>query len=170
MFDINVPGKISFQESKILSAGNHFTVIQDSSNKHLPKELRFGVGICFDIRFTEMATVLTQQFNTQMLVYPGAFNTTTGPLHWELLARARAVDNQSYVIVCSPARDMNASYKAWGHSMVVDPWGKILVEADEKETIVCADIDLQVVQEFRTSIPTLANRRSDLYDTIDKTH
>ncbi len=105
-----------------------------------------------------------------MLVYPGAFNTTTGPLHWELLARARAVDNQSYVIVCSPARDINAGYKAWGHSMVVDPWGKILVEADEKEAIVCADIDLQLVQEFRNSIPTLANRRSDLYETIDKTH
>lgn len=73
-----------------------------------------------------------------MLIYPSAFNMTTGPLHWSLLTRCRAVDNQAFVAVASPARVTDSNYVAWGHSMVVDPWGKILEEASEK------DMDLYV--------------------------
>jgi omega-amidase len=75
-----------------------------------------------------------------MLVFPGAFNMTTGPLHWELLLRARAVDNQCYVAGVSPARDTTADYIAWGHSAIVNPWGEVLSKADEKESIIYADI------------------------------
>jgi predicted amidohydrolase len=72
------------------------------------------------MRFPELATVAARNGCVAM-IYPGAFNMTTGPLHWELLQRARAVDNQMYVAACSPARDLEASYHAWGHSTVVDP-------------------------------------------------
>lgn len=75
-----------------------------------------------------------------MLIYPAAFNMTTGPLHWELLQRGRANDNQLYVATISVARDENADYVAWGHSMVVDPWGKVIASASEKEENVIADI------------------------------
>lgn len=76
----------------------------------------------------------------QILVFPGAFNMKTGPLHWELLLRARAVDEQVFVAGVSPAQDTNADYVAWGHSMVVDPWGKVLKSAEFQEEIIIADL------------------------------
>jgi omega-amidase len=99
-----------------------------------------------------------------MLVFPGAFNMTTGPLHWELLARARAVDNQVFVSVCSPARDENASYLAWGHSSIVSPWGNVLSTCDEKETIIFHEIDLQEITDVYDQIPSVKNKRNDLYE------
>lgn len=75
-----------------------------------------------------------------MIIYPAAFNMTTGPLHWELLQRARANDLQLYVASISPARDPSFEYVAWGHSMVVDPWGKVVITAKESEEIIYADI------------------------------
>eukprot|EP00171_Calliarthron_tuberculosum_P004560 IDg4560t1 len=90
---------------------------------------------------------------------------TTGPAHWELLIRARAVDNQVYVAACSPARnETDSGYVAWGHSSVVDPWGTIIATTDEKPGIVYADIDLAKVDEVRTAIPISSQRRLDLYE------
>ncbi len=74
------------------------------------------------------------------MVYPGAFNMTTGPAHWELLLRARALDNQMYVAAVSPARDESASYVAWGHSTVVGPWGDVVATTDERDGLVFADL------------------------------
>lgn len=132
LFDINVPGKITFQESKVLHPGNHLTICDTKYGK-------IGVGICYDLRFPEIAQIYREN-GCELLVYPGAFNMTTGPAHWELLQRSRALDNQLYVATCSPARDDTATYTAWGHSMVVDPWGKIVSEAQEPETVIFADI------------------------------
>ncbi|XP_030657780.1 omega-amidase NIT2 isoform X2 [Nomascus leucogenys] len=130
LFDIDVPGKITFQESKTLSPGDSFST--------------------FDTR-------------CQLLVYPGAFNLTTGPAHWELLQRSRAVDNQVYVATASPARDDKASYVAWGHSTVVNPWGEVLAKAGTEEAIVYSDIDLKKLAEIRQQIPVFRQKRSDLY-------
>ena len=77
-----------------------------------------------------------------MLVYPSAFNMSTGPLHWEILAKGRAVDSQCFVMLCSPARDVNASYVAYGHSMIVSPGGRVVGELDEKEGVLIGDVDL----------------------------
>lgn len=79
-----------------------------------------------------------------MLLYPAAFNMTTGPLHWELLQRGRANDLQLFVATVSPARNTEADYVAWGHSMVVDPWGKVIAEAKESEEIVVADLGMPI--------------------------
>jgi omega-amidase len=100
LFDIDIPGKITFLESDTLSPGNavsHFTTPFGE----------VGIGICYDIRFAEYAMLLKQKYNCTILVYPGAFNMTTGPAHWELLQRARAIDNQCYVVTASPARSYN---------------------------------------------------------------
>ena len=103
-----------------------------------------------------------------MLVYPGAFNLTTGPLHWSLLGRARAVDNEVYVGLCSPARDMNATYHAWGHSFVANPKAEIMAEAAESEEIVYADLDPSFLEETRKGIPIYSQRRFDVYPDISK--
>ena len=84
-----------------------------------------------------------------MIVFPSAFNMTTGPLHWDILAKGRAVDTQSYVILCSPARDEKGSYVAYGHSVIVSPWGKVVGQLDEKEGILMADIDLKECEDVR---------------------
>ncbi|KAJ5138323.1 Carbon-nitrogen hydrolase [Penicillium bovifimosum] len=156
LFDIDIPGKIQFKESDVLSPGNQLTVVD------LPEYGKIGLAICYDIRFPEAAMIAARQ-GAFLLVYPGAFNTTTGPLHWSLLGRARAVDNQAYVALCSPARDMEAAYHAYGHSLVADPSAKIVSEAEEKETIIYADLDNESIASIRSGIPISTQRRFDLY-------
>lgn len=161
LFDIDIPGKITFRESDVLSPGDSVTVVD------LPPYGKVGVAICYDIRFPELATIATRR-GAFALLYPGAFNTTTGPLHWKLLARARAVDNQLYVALCSPARDLAASYHAWGHSLIVDPMAEVLAEAEEAETIVYADLDPEAVEGPRTRIPLRDQRRFDVYPDVSR--
>uniref|UniRef100_A0A8C3J9A5 omega-amidase n=1 Tax=Calidris pygmaea TaxID=425635 RepID=A0A8C3J9A5_9CHAR len=155
LFDINIPGKIQFKESETLSPGNSFSMFDTPYCK-------VGLGICYDMRFAEMAQVYGQK-GCQLLIYPGAFNMTTGPAHWELLQRGRAVDNQVYVATVSPARDEKASYVAWGHSTVVNPWGEVIAKAGAEETVVYTDIDLKKLAEIRQQIPILSQKRCDLY-------
>ncbi|KAF9451233.1 putative nitrilase [Macrolepiota fuliginosa MF-IS2] len=104
LFDIDIPGKITFKESETLTGGN-------TTNFFDTEFARIGLGICYDVRFPELAMISARQ-GCQVLIYPGAFNLTTGPLHWELLQRSRAVDNQVFMGMCSPARDLTAGYHA----------------------------------------------------------
>ncbi|KAJ7576831.1 carbon-nitrogen hydrolase [Mycena floridula] len=159
LFDIDIPGKIKFKESETLTGGT-------TLNYFDTEFARIGLGICYDVRFPEMAMIAARQ-GCHVLVYPGAFNMTTGPLHWELLQRSRAIDNQIFFSMCSPARDLTAEYHAWGHSMVVDPMGKILIEAAESEEILYTDIDPQVFQETRAGIPVTVQRRFDVYPNVN---
>lgn len=155
LFDISVPGKIHFQESETLSPGNTLSMFDTPFCK-------VGVGICYDIRFAELGQLYSRK-GCQLLVYPGAFNMTTGPAHWELLQRARALDNQVYVATASPARDETSSYVAWGHSTVVNPWGEVISKAGPEEAVIYADIDLQYLSDIRQQIPITMQRRNDLY-------
>lgn len=107
-------------------------------------------------------------FCVEMLIAP--HSTTTGPMHWTLLQRARAVDNQIYVAMCSPARHPEASYQAYGHSMVVNPIGEILTEADENPAIVYADIDPAFLAEKRAGLPVTVQRRFDVYTDVAAGH
>ncbi|KAI0559895.1 nitrilase [Gracilaria domingensis] len=151
LFDIDVPGGIKFKESDALTAGEKATAFQ------VPElSLTVGVAICYDMRFPELAMVQARHMKASLLIYPGAFNMTTGPAHWELLIRSRALDNQVFVAACSPARAASGDgYKAWGNSMVVDPWGKIVAATEEKEALVIAEIDLVRVEKVRKAIPTI---------------
>jgi len=155
LFDIDVPGKITFRESDTLTGGDQLTLFDTPWG-------RVGVGICYDIRFPQYAHLL-RLAGAHLLLYPGAFNMTTGPIHWELLAKARAVDNQAFVAVPSPARNPSAGYQAWGHSSVVDPWGKVVATTEHEEVIVYAEVDLAEVQVPRSSIPVFDQKRDDLY-------
>lgn len=159
MFDIDIPGKITFRESEVLSPGNKVTIFD------LPEYGKIGLAICYDIRFPELAMIASRK-GAFLLVYPGAFNTTTGPMHWSLQARARAVDNQVYVALCSPARDVTASYQAWGHSMVVNPNAEVMAEADEREEIVYAELNGDKIEETRRGIPVTTQRRFDVYPDV----
>jgi len=160
LFDIDIPSRMTFKESATLTGGN-------SLNYFDTDFARVGLGICYDVRFPELTTIAARK-GAQVCIFPGAFNTTTGPLHWELLQRARAVDNQIYFAMCSPARDVNADYQAWGHSMVVDPMGAKLVEADADEAIVQTRIDPDKLKEARAWIPVTTQRRFDVYSDVSK--
>jgi omega-amidase len=159
LFDIDIPGKIKFKESEVLSPGNKLTVID------LPEYGKIGLAICYDIRFPESAMIAARK-GAFLLVYPGAFNMTTGPLHWSLQGRARAMDNQVYVALCSPARDMAASYHAWGHSFIANPNAEVLTEAAEKEETLYADLDNETIENTRKGIPIYTQRRFDLYPDL----
>lgn len=158
LFDIDVPGKITFKESDVLSGGSNITTFDTKFG-------RLGLGICYDIRFPEL-TQLCAKEGCDLVLFPGCFNMTTGPMHWELLQRARATDNQLYVAAISQARDEDAGYVAWGHSTVVDPYGKVVATCDEKETIVYADIDTNKCYEVRQNIPIRNQKRHDIYSGV----
>lgn len=147
LFDIDIKNGIRFKESDVLSSGNHLTVIDTEYCK-------IGVAICFDMRFSELYGEMSKA-GAKVIITPGAFNMTTGPAHWELLIRARALDNQVFHAAVSPARSIEASYIAYGNSMICNPWGRILSRADEKEQIVFEDIDLDMVDSIREQIPVV---------------
>lgn len=161
LFDIDIPGKITFKESDVLSAGNKVTIVD------LPEYGKVAVAICYDVRFPELATIATRR-GAFALIYPGAFNTTTGALHWRLLGQARAADNQLYVALCSPARDDKADYQAWGHSLIADPMAQVLAEAEEKETTVEWELDPEKIAEARRNIPLNTQRRFDVYPDVSQ--
>ncbi|XP_046615767.1 omega-amidase NIT2 isoform X1 [Neodiprion virginianus] len=160
LFDIDVKGKMTFKESDILTAGNELLTF------HI-KNWKIGLGICYDIRFEELAR-LYRNLGCQLMFYPGAFNMTTGPLHWSLLQRARANDAQLYVAGVSPAKVDGSGYVAYGHTQLTDPWGKVLKELEFAEDMIVADIDMTVVDEVRAQIPIFGQRRTDLYETCWK--
>ncbi|GHJ85835.1 hypothetical protein NliqN6_2237 [Naganishia liquefaciens] len=160
LFDIDIPGKQTFKESETLTGGTTLNTFDTPFGK-------IGLGICYDIRFPEMAMIAARQGCIAM-IYPSAFNTTTGPLYWTLLQRARAVDNQIYVAMCSPARHPDATYQAYGHSSVVSPAGQVLAEADEHEAIVYADIDPEFLAQTRRGLPVTIQRRFDVYPDVSK--
>lgn len=159
MFDIDTDN-MKFTESDTLTPGDSVTTIKT----HLAN---ISIAICYDIRFPELWTLMNKN-NSDIILLPGAFNKTTGPLHWETLIKARAIDNQCYVVATSPSQIENPYYIAWGHSMIVNPWGKIIAKAHENEEILYANITQSSLSSVRNQIPVLTNRRNDIYDTILK--
>lgn len=155
LFDVCVKNGIKFRESEVLAPGNDSTMFDTPWGK-------FGVEICYDIRFPELTRNMAKQ-GTSVIFVPAAFNMTTGPAHWELLFRSRALDNQIFMLGTSPARDLRASYVAYGHSLAADPWGQIIGQLDEKPGILMVDLDLAQISNVREAIPVWKQRREDLY-------
>lgn len=160
LFDIDVKGKITFKESDVLTAGNDFTIADTEFGK-------IGIGICYDVRFPELARIMVRE-GALVLFYPGAFNMTTGPAHWELLFKSRALDNQVYCVGVAPALNEEASYHSFGHSIITSPWGDIIAEANEKESLIISEIDLDEIKRIREELPLLKNKREDLYEIVKK--
>ena len=155
LFDIDVKGGQRFFESDTLSPGNSVTVFDTPF-------CRIGLCVCYDIRFPELSRLMVDS-GAKVILVPAAFNLTTGPAHWELLFRARAVDNQVYTVGVAPARDPNASYQSWGHSIVCSPWGEVLMQMDEREAVAITELDLDRLEQVRSELPVLRQRRPDVY-------
>lgn len=149
LFAITYPDGTNYQESDTLSAGTEVVTLETDFGT-------IGLMICFDIRFPLLARKLRQQ-GADMLIAPAAFNTYTGPHHWTLAFRARAVDNQLFTVGVSPAVDSAGSYQYYGHSIVVNPFGKICYQAGTKEEIMTIDIDLSEVEKIRKAFPIVSN-------------
>lgn len=156
LFDIDVAGGQRFRESDTLSPGNAVTTFDTEFGT-------MGLCICFDLRFEELARCMCLR-GAKCIFVPAAFNMTTGPAHWELLFRQRAVDNQCFTVGVSPARDETTSYVAYGNSIAVDPWGTVLCRAGGEETTLYANLDLGRIDAVRTQLPILSARRTDLYE------
>lgn len=155
LFDIDVKGGQTFKELDTLTAGDSDTVFDTEFGK-------MGVMLCFDIRFPELSRMMVND-GARIVFVPAAFNMTTGPAHWELSFRTRALDNQIYMVGCAPARDVSAGYISWGHSIVTDPWGRVIDMLDEKKGILLAELDMDYEEQVREELPLLKSRRKDMY-------
>ena len=155
LFDIDVKGGQTFKESDTLTAGDSDTVFDTEFGK-------IGVMLCFDIRFPELSRMMVND-GAKVIFVPAAFNMTTGPAHWELSFRTRALDNQIYMVGCAPARDVSAGYISWGHSIVTDPCGRVIDMLDEKKGILLAELDMDYEEQVREELPLLKSRRKDMY-------
>lgn len=155
LFDIDIKGGQTFKESDTLTAGDSDTVFDTEFGK-------IGVMLCFDIRFLELSRMMVND-GAKVIFVPAAFNMTTGPAHWELSFRTRALDNQIYMVGCAPARDVSAGYISWGHSIVTDPWGRVIDMLDEKKGILLAELDMDYEEQVREELPLLKSRRKDMY-------
>ena len=160
LFDIGVTGGQHFMESDTLSPGNSITTFETEFGI-------MGLCICFDFRFEELVRCMCLR-GAKCIFVPAAFNMTTGPAHWELLFRQRAVDNQCFTIGVSPARDEAASYVAYGNSIAADPWGTGLCRAGAEEATLYADMDLSRIESIRRQLPILSARRTDLYEVRER--
>ncbi len=142
-------GDESYQESNTIQAGNDIVSFDSRIGK-------IGLGICYDLRFPEL---FRNMGPCSLLILPAAFTYTTGQAHWEILLRARAIENQCYVLASAQGGTHDSGRRTWGHSMVIDPWGKVLNCLEEGEGIVIADLELDAMQKIRDNLPALKHRR-----------
>ncbi len=152
LFDVDIAEGPAVQESSILKPGTHGTTFDLG-------QWRIGVAICYDIRFPEFIQAYADA-GAHLLVLPAVFNSTTGKAHWRELLRMRAVDCQMYVAGISPAATRGGSYEVWGHSVIADPWGRVLAEAGPEEAILEAELSLAVLQQVRSNMPLREHRRA----------
>ncbi len=155
LFDIDVQGGQQFAESETFSAGDQVTVFDTPYG-------RLGLCICFDMRFPELSRAMALS-GAQAILAPAAFNMTTGPAHWELLFRQRAVDNQLFTAGVAPARDVNGPYVSYGNTMACSPWGDVLCRAGSGPALLLAELDLDQNESVRGQLPLLSARRTDVY-------
>jgi predicted amidohydrolase len=158
-FDVDVPG-VTVLESEVVSAGEE--VVLASVGGAGSGAVPVGMAICYDLRFPELFRILALR-GALLLVVPSAFAAVTGKAHWEVLVRARAIENQAFVIAADQVGPIGPGFEAHGHSMIVDPWGRVLAEKTGGEGVVLAEIDLGEQAEIRSRLPSLAHRRPDAY-------
>jgi predicted amidohydrolase len=150
LFDVDLPGKLTYCESSWLAPGNDVVVTEAAG-------FQLATAICYDARFPELFRLFADRA-AEVIALPAAFTKTTGRDHWELLLRARAVENQCYVIA-SNQTGRHAALETYGHSVIIDPWGHVLADAGEEEGIILARISRERLDEVRRNLPALAHRR-----------
>jgi deaminated glutathione amidase len=156
MFDVEVGG-VEYRESEHSEPADEIVVSETAQGPKL------GLTICYDLRFPELYRILALR-GARIITVPAAFTRVTGEAHWEVLLRARAIENQVFVIAPGQGRVPGPEGDSYGNSMIVDPWGEVLARAGgEEATFVAADLDLDRQDEIRTKLPSLANRVADAY-------
>jgi predicted amidohydrolase len=150
LFDVDIPGGAVLRESDATAAGNELVVADIAGAK-------VGLSICYDVRFPELYRALVKDGGAEVLLVPAAFTAHTGAAHWHLLLRARAVENQAWVVAAAQHGKHNEKRESFGHSLVVDPWGTIAGEQDTGDGVVIATLDGATVEKRRTQMPCLAH-------------
>jgi len=151
MFDVEVGGT-TYRESENEAPGEELVVSETAAGVEL------GLSICYDLRFPELYRILAVR-GARVLVVPAAFTLATTREHWEVLLRARAIEDQAFVVAANQVGEHAKGYRSGGRSMIVDPWGLVLAQAPDSETFAIAELDLERQQEIRRTLPSLANRR-----------
>lgn len=152
LFDVDIPGQITNRESQWIAPGDSVLTT--------PTPLgTLGHATCYDLRFPELFRRLTER-GMQVLAFPSAFSAPTGRAHWETLLRARAIENQVYVVAANQFGRHTPAFASYGHSLIVDPWGEILAAAQQTEAVLMAEIDLDRLAQVRRQLPCLEHRRN----------
>jgi deaminated glutathione amidase len=155
MFDVEVGGR-TYRESELEEPGEEIVV------SHTGDGVALGLSICYDLRFPELYRILAVR-GAQLIALPAAFTLPTTRDHWEPLVRARAIENQAFLIAANQVGEHPAGQRSGGCSMIVDPWGVVLAQAPDGEGHIVADLDLERQRAIRASLPSLANRRPAAY-------
>lgn len=157
MFDVEVGG-VSYRESAHEQAGTEPVMTEIEG-------VGVGMTICYDLRFPELYRLLAVA-GARLITVPSAFTAVTGRAHWEVLLRARAIENQAFLIAAGQVGGAPPSYESWGHSMIVDPWGEVIAEVAAGVGFAIADLDFERQEKIRAQLPSLANRRPEAYRAL----
>lgn len=150
LFDVDIPGGAVLKESAATCAGDRRVTVEIDGAK-------VGLSICYDVRFPELYRALVKNDGAEVLLVPAAFTAHTGAAHWHLLLRARAVEDQAYVIAAAQWGKHNAKRESYGHTLAIDPWGTVIGEQAEGDGVVIATLDGAVVAKRRTQMPCLSH-------------
>lgn len=156
LFDIHIEGQKSYQESARVAPGEEMVTFETDQGN-------FGLTICYDIRFPELYRALTLA-GARIIFHPAAFTLYTGKDHWETLIRARAIENQVYMVSPAQIGSHGNGKQCFGNSMIVDPWGTVLARAPERECVVVAEVDYAAQDKVRAELPSLQHRRPAVYE------
>jgi predicted amidohydrolase len=161
MFDVEVGG-VTYRESEHEQGGEEIVTASLG-------DLELGLTVCYDLRFPELYRILAVR-GARVITVPSAFTAPTGRAHWEVLLRARAIENQAFVIAPNQIGEAPPHYDSYGHSAIVDPWGAVLAIAPDEQCFVAADLDLAEQDRVREKLPSLANRRPEAYRWPQEVH
>jgi deaminated glutathione amidase len=154
MFDVDVGG-VAYRESEHEQPGGEIVLAHAG-------DVPVGMTVCYDLRFPELYRILAVR-GARVLVVPSAFTLHTGKDHWEVLLRARAIENSAFVLAPNQIGEAPPHYRSYGRSMILDPWGVVLATASDEECFVAAELDFALQDRIRESLPSLANRRPESY-------
>lgn len=158
LFDISLDGGVSFFESSTIKAGDKVTFVDTELG-------RVGFSICYDIRFPELYRSLMLK-GAKIIFVPAEFTMPTGKDHWECLLRARAIENECYII--APAQiGKKPAFQSYGRSLIIDPWGTVIAKASDKECVISAEIDVEYLEKIRRCIPCLEHRKPEVYNLFE---
>jgi predicted amidohydrolase len=156
LFDIDITGNVSANESATIMPGERPVTVRMDGHT-------VGLSICYDLRFPELYRLLALD-GAEVLFVPAAFTQFTGKDHWHVLLRARAIENQCYVLAPAQIGPHEPNAQCYGHALVADPWGTVTADAPNHEGVVIADLDFAYLRQVRTQLPSLANRRPAAYE------